>query len=325
MSHPSPINLEFVRKEAKALLKRCRAGDAAAIGRIRAGLTRLATLEDKQASMEIKLADVQHVLAREQGFPNWGSLKRFDDPLDSAPDYARPGSDGVLPDGYNPWRWGVTYTVRPEVLLPIVSGEEYRIGASVLRSMPDGESFGSYAHLYEHASSIVKARVAELTCGDSRQFLHTRILAQNWFRHGGTNLVRATVTIGVTCLNEGDAGPEGESIPTRDDLTQPGGMTAEQLTVSSRRKGFEELYSVSDVRSELDVSRIFLFSYGEYVKTADGIDYTPFLNRAEHRTRFYLRLLTGDAGTELALNIVRREWFCATNPDIVVIHIYVRL
>ena len=80
MSDPSNlspnINLEFLRKEAKALLKLCHDGDAAAMSRIRAQLTRLAD------AAEIKLADVQHALAREHGYANWAALKRHDDPIE---------------------------------------------------------------------------------------------------------------------------------------------------------------------------------------------------------------------------------------------------
>src|SRR5689334_16981014 len=71
-SNLSPnINLEFLRKDAKNLLKLCRAGDFGAIGRMRAQLPRLAALEDAQLRERIKLADVHHALARERGYANW--------------------------------------------------------------------------------------------------------------------------------------------------------------------------------------------------------------------------------------------------------------
>jgi hypothetical protein len=64
---------------------------------------------------------------------------------------------------------------------------------------------------------------------------------------------------------------------------------------------------------------IAMFSYGEYVPTTVGLDYEPFIRRAEDRTRFSIRL----SGKEKRpLQIVRRQWFCATNPDIAVVHIY---
>ena len=325
MSDQSIINLEFLKKEAKALLKRCRSCDSEAIGRIRANLPRLAKFNnDVQAAMEIKLADVQHALAREQGYANWGSLKRLDDPFETM-DFSKPGSEGVLPDGFIPWRWSVSYTVRPEVLSTLVCGEEYSIGASVLRNRPDDETFTGYSDLYERASVIVRARAAELRCNNGCPSLHTRIVAHTWFRHGSTNLVRAGVTLGVTCLNNGDTGPQSVRIPTIEELAAPGGMTREQLAASGINKKFDEIYSDGDVRNESDTSGIFVFSYGEYVKTVEGIDYKPFVKRAEHLTRFHLRFLKSESPSRAdSLNIVRREWFYATNPDIAVIHIYVQ-
>src|SRR5262245_40812031 len=79
MSAPSNpfqrINLEFLRKEAKSLLKQCRAGNAEALRRVAAQLRRT-------VATDAKLADVQHALAREYGFENWAALKRHDDPLE---------------------------------------------------------------------------------------------------------------------------------------------------------------------------------------------------------------------------------------------------
>src|SRR4029450_7122029 len=79
MSDQSKVNLEFLRKEAKTLLKRCRSGDSEALGRIRAQLPHLANVDDTSAQIEIKLADVQHVLALELGHANWGNLKQRSD------------------------------------------------------------------------------------------------------------------------------------------------------------------------------------------------------------------------------------------------------
>jgi ankyrin repeat protein len=69
----STINIESLRKQAKALLKLCRSGDAAALARMRAQLPRLGDA--------IKLADVHHALARELGYANWAGLKLADQPL----------------------------------------------------------------------------------------------------------------------------------------------------------------------------------------------------------------------------------------------------
>ena len=82
MSDTSNFNLEFFRKEAKALLKQCRARDAEAIRRIRAQLPAMAKLDDSSIADQIQLADVQHAIARERGRANWAELKHADDPIE---------------------------------------------------------------------------------------------------------------------------------------------------------------------------------------------------------------------------------------------------
>jgi len=322
MSDQSTVNLEHLRKDAKSLLKRCRSGDPEALVRIRAQLPHLANVDKTRAGVEIKLADVQHVLARELGFANWGNLKRRLDPF-SGPDFSQPGNSGELPENFTPWKWAVSYTVRPELLSPLVCGQEYRIGASVLRSWPDDATFRGYADLYERASTIVRTRAAQLMCSNNCQSLHTRILAHTWFRHGAANLVRAAVTLGITCLGDGDNGPAGESYPTLEALAAPGGMTPEQLTAKGIKNGFDEVYSDGDVRTESDSNGIFTFSYGEYVNRVADIDYKALMKRGEDLTAFHMRLLRKSKSIG-KLNILKREWFYATNPDIGVIHIYVR-
>jgi ankyrin repeat protein len=79
---PESLNLERLRKEAKALLKRIRAGDVAAIARIRVHLPKLLDLNPSQFALQAKLADIHHALALEHGYSNWAELKRHDSPLE---------------------------------------------------------------------------------------------------------------------------------------------------------------------------------------------------------------------------------------------------
>jgi hypothetical protein len=73
--HPLPPrpNLEFEKKEAKALLRLLRAGDPDALARARA--RHPAT--DASAPGRIRLADAQLVIAREYGFTSWPRLVRY--------------------------------------------------------------------------------------------------------------------------------------------------------------------------------------------------------------------------------------------------------
>lgn len=74
---PEPArSFEQSRALAKRLLKDCRAGDAAALERVRARLPQLAAMAPDAAAAAVKLADVQHALAMEAGVANWAELKR---------------------------------------------------------------------------------------------------------------------------------------------------------------------------------------------------------------------------------------------------------
>src|SRR5262245_19563201 len=63
---PARPSLESLRKQAKKLARDIKAGDADAIGRVRAHLP--------QAELPLSQRDAQLVLAREYGFPGWKDL-----------------------------------------------------------------------------------------------------------------------------------------------------------------------------------------------------------------------------------------------------------
>lgn len=317
------FNLEFLKKEAKALLKQCRLRDHEAIRRVRAALPRMSQLDDERAASDVKLSDVQFVLAREHGYANWAILKQTNHQSEMKADFSRPGSAGTLPEDYVPWRWGVSYTVRPELISPLVCGEEYLITVSVLGKRPNDETFSGYADLYENATAIAYARAASLRCSPGGS-LHTRLLNHTWFRHGSTHLVRAAVTLEITCGNNGAAKPDAQLPPTPEALASPGGMTIEQAAALPKRT-WHEIYSAAELREPSNKLAIFGFSYGEFVLSCDGLDYKPYVDRAEAMTRFHLSFVGGQMQHGNELKIVRREWFCATKPDIAVVHIYVEV
>lgn len=74
--------LDAVRREAKRLLRQARAGDAPVLAMLRAQLPRLAALDDAGARDAIRLADVQHAIARRLGHEHWAALKAAYDRLD---------------------------------------------------------------------------------------------------------------------------------------------------------------------------------------------------------------------------------------------------
>jgi len=310
---PDQVNLEFLRKEAKSLLKRCRAIDHTALARVRARLPRIAELDDKVAAAVIKLTDVQHALALESGFDNWSELKRSQ--------FSKPGGDGVsLPDGPDRWGYSVSYTVRPEILSPLSCGREYRLAIRVIRRIPTNEKFKDYANLYQRAAVICKSREAQLRCAEKGTTLHSRTLVQGWWMNAKLNLATLYLTMGISCLRKGDPVPQGEQVPTPEALTEPGGVTPQNYTPAhvAAQKPIDEMYTDADARDSSGTSgSILLFSYGEYVPTCDGLDYAPFIERAETLAHHRASLSGGG-------KVVGREWFCVTNPNVAVVHVYVQ-
>jgi hypothetical protein len=245
------------------------------------------------------------------------------------PDFSKPGDDGALPDGFTPWRWAVTYTVHPELLSPVKHGREYRIVVSVLRKMDSAQDPG-YVGLYDRATTIATARATRLKCSDPDVVLHTRILSHGWFTHINTNLARTFVTLGAVYLREGDTPPQGQPSPAREDFAAPGGMTPENysgaLPAAEVDKRVCEIYSVGDVRDPgVPDTNVFTVSYGQYVPSCSEVDYKPLVERAQELARFHCASPSESSqSSNTSLKIVRREWFCATNPDIAVVHLYIQ-
>ena len=74
--------LDAIRREARQLLRQARAGDAPVLATLKALLPRLATLDDDAARAAVKLADVQHAVARRRGHEHWAALKASYERLD---------------------------------------------------------------------------------------------------------------------------------------------------------------------------------------------------------------------------------------------------
>jgi ankyrin repeat protein len=79
-THPEVVllNLEYYRKQAKALLKTSQDGDASALQRLLRYSPRLNQLRNSPpGSVVPALHDAQLAIAREQGFPSWARFKAF--------------------------------------------------------------------------------------------------------------------------------------------------------------------------------------------------------------------------------------------------------
>ena len=84
---PANPNLDYDKKQAKALLKAYQAGDAQATERVRAAHPRLENVPQKTIPLdEFKLSDAQLVIAREYGFSSWPRLKHHIETLQTGLD-----------------------------------------------------------------------------------------------------------------------------------------------------------------------------------------------------------------------------------------------
>lgn len=85
LSRPSADDaapFESIRRLAKQLLRRARAGEPPVLAALRAQLPRLAELDDAAMRDAIRLADVQHAIARKLGHASWAALKSAYEQLD---------------------------------------------------------------------------------------------------------------------------------------------------------------------------------------------------------------------------------------------------
>jgi ankyrin repeat protein len=74
------LNLEQQKKQARELLRAIRAGDDAAISRLRHVHRRCQAMDEATLRQSVALHDALFVIAREQGFASWPKLKAYAEP-----------------------------------------------------------------------------------------------------------------------------------------------------------------------------------------------------------------------------------------------------
>src|SRR5437667_7424281 len=93
------------------------------------------------------------------------------------PDFSQAGSDGELPAGFNEWERGLVYTARPAIPSPLPPGQQYRITSGVKQRIGNGAAFDTYYDLYQWATALANARIAELTSSGP---LYVWIVSHGW-------------------------------------------------------------------------------------------------------------------------------------------------
>jgi hypothetical protein len=226
------------------------------------------------------------------------------------PDFSQPGGDGAVPFSMSEWRRGTVYTVRSEVLAPFVRGQEYRCTSIVRRAIGDG--LNDYTDLYHRAAALGSARAAAARCSTSGEPLHIWIRLHYWgtFEIGGGRSVRAAcLTTSLLFPDRGQEKPVGQTPPTPAQLLAPGGVPLEEFSKPPDVGVPGELYNDFDFTLTPGPG---MFSYGEYVQSADHVDFAPVVERAEATAK--------SAGE--GHRFIAREWYCTTHPDLAVIHLY---
>jgi hypothetical protein len=234
-------------------------------------------------------------------------------------DWSSEGSEGTLPDGFVPWRRGVTCTVRPEWLAPIDPHRTYLANVTIQRTAPLREPFTDYQSLYSDAAAIV-GRHRRDRAGAAT--LRSWIQAHAWFRIDlpDVALVSATITLGLSASEEVTT-PAGEGPPSAGSLRQPSGQPAESF--ARKHEGARGQRRVDHLYTDFDrtdgSSGDITVSYAEYAPDVPS-NYGPFISRAERFVRSY----------DPSLDLLMREWRTTGTdkttdlPWIVVVETYLR-
>lgn len=242
------------------------------------------------------------------------------------PDFSQPGEDGTLPSGVPEWRdglgelttRGLVYTSRgARSVLPC--DQKYRITAGFKQRVAKGSSFTKYADVYQRVTRLAGARAAEMSCAHGEP-LHTRILGHTWacIRGSSYDFPTAALVSELSCSR--GARSEGEPEPTTSALVMPGGTPPDEFSRIASQPS-EEFYNEYDVGDQPGTNaEPISFSYGEHVETCAGIDYAPFVERAENRARFHYSLVTGlSSAATVPFAIFRRQWWAVPNTLVAVV------
>lgn len=243
-------------------------------------------------------------------------------------DFSRPSKDGALPYGVPDWRdglgeltaRGLIYTARGAQTV-LACDRKYRIIAAFKQKVAKGSQFTKYDELYQRVTRLTRARAAEMSCSGHGEPLQLKMLGHSWqcVPAGSHNFPVAALMTELSCARE--VATEWRDDPAPDALTTAGGTPPDEFSrmASVPMEEFYNEYDVGDpsVRNAEPVS----FSYGEHVETCAGIDFAPFVERAENRARFHYDLLAGcrSGSVKAPFTILRRDWWIVPETLVVVV------
>ena len=245
------------------------------------------------------------------------------------PDFCQPGKEGALPRGVPEWRdglgglmtRGLIYTARGASSF-LRCDQKYRITAGFKQKVAKTSSFTGYVDIYQRVTRLAASRAAEICCAHGEP-LHARIAGHSWscIPGGDWNFPMAALVTELSCRR--GACNQGEPAPTPGALVVPGGTSREEFSrvASHPSEEFNSEYDVGDPAGT--VAEPFSFSYGEHVEACVGINYAPFVERAEHRARLHHGELVVSGAAKLSFAVLRRDWW-AVPDNLVVVVVYFR-
>lgn len=206
------------------------------------------------------------------------------------------------------FRRGLIYTVDPRILVPLASGEEYRIVASTRFLIDKDEAFTEFEPLYRRASRLIERRRVELTVASPESRVYTRVISHGWFRMdiGKGALVGAVVTVGMTCAPPTAEVPRGQDEPTPEALRSPY-VAQLQPRNGPHQPWYDEFYNDFDMRTDRSQPSVLIVSYGEYVPARDDVDFASLSARADDRARSYIDVVATEGEQ---LSVAQRDWNC---------------
>lgn len=222
------------------------------------------------------------------------------------------------------WRRGLVYTRRSDQAVALDPGREYQVTVSFKRRRRPGERNHGYSDVYHRVRTIAETRISQLNCTEPGIARRVRIICQGWRPLGETEgITTAFVGVGLLYCARADDSAPGEPEPLEEDLKRPGGTPLDALSRLVPKRA-DEIYNEFDFTDASTASaEPLIVSYGESVSQCEGIDFQPFIRRAQQFADFYkglVRKLAASPSSE-PLQMVRRRWYCITDPNLVTVEL----
>jgi hypothetical protein len=235
------------------------------------------------------------------------------------PDYSRPCID-VERRADAEWQWGVTHTVRPERLAPMLPGVEYSLTVKVQRTVTEVDPDTAYAGLYARATTIARARCRDFARKD--EGVHHWVMCHSWrtVPAGGGSLAFVIVMMGLMRPAAGQVAPPGEPAPTAQKLMTSGGATMEEMQQRSPQRATEVFVEFDHRHPAAGGAPLFTYSYGERVAVDTVDSCEPFVRRARNHARAHRALFDVPGTSAIPSSIGHCEWYMAHNLVTVELH-----